>query len=162
MKTKILIIIFTFLVISCVSEPLSYSYKEAVGKSQAINVIEQVLYEQPRKHRPEIVFISDNFLGLSDGKYVKSKGSSTAIQGGDNFVVGVGSVKTFSKDINQRIYFNSIPQPKLFKKGDWYIVQIVDVHGRPLRTVFTLEQIKAEMFIDSIMFLKTHGKEFGK
>ncbi len=160
MLNKVILIIAILSVSACTATPYSYMPNPETDKMTAVKVIEQVIYEQHEKYRPESVFISDDFIAISKGTLTKSRAKGVGIAVTDNVVVGLGSTKTLIKGLNQRIYFNSLGQPKLYTKRGRYIAQINNESGRALLNVAVDNELKAKKFIDSIMYFVINAKKF--
>lgn len=147
---------------ACSAKHIHYAPNAVATKSQAIKIIEQVFFEQPIKSLPQNVFITDDFIGLAKGIRSKSRGFGVGLSNNMNLGIGLGSSKTLSKEINQRIYFNSIQIPKLYTKKRRYIVQIRSDLGKTIINVYTQNENKAKKFIDSILYFINNTKQLGE
>jgi len=148
----ILTTIFMVLLTSCAAKPVFYKPIPELNKLVAVKMIEQVLYEQHEKYRPESVFISEEFIALNKGLQSNTRGSAIAVVANRNLIIGLGSSKTLTKEMSQRIYFNSLGEPKLYLKKGRYIAQIKDVSGQTLLNVPAISEAKAKSFINSLMY----------
>ncbi|MGP9800660.1 hypothetical protein [Rheinheimera sp. NSM] len=149
----IFIVFFSLpLICSCAAQQVGFTKSIIADQSLAIKKIEQVFYEQSIKHRPESIVITNDYLGLSSGTQVETKGAGFTSGVAGTLLVGIGTSKSYVKDITDRIYFNSIGKIALFKKRDWFIIQINHSDGRLFRNIYTRDKSKATEFIGSIYY----------
>jgi len=161
MKRLIFYPLLIVFLVACSAKNVAYTPSPIISKEKAAQIIEQVLYEQPMKYRPVSVFISGEILGFSDGVSSKTKGGGVVLGNENGLAVGIGSSKTLTKEINRRIYFNSIGNPQLFTKRDWFIIQMVNKNNRVIYNVYTRDENKAKKYIDSINYMRINAPEFG-
>lgn len=149
--------LFEFFVLVCISitlfgcaaQRLSYEPKTVKSFNEAVFVIEQVFYEQPQRYRPDGVVVSNSYLGISLGSGSVSTGAGV-VTGSNNAISNASTLE--SANINNRIYYNSIGDIFLFKKRDWFIVQIIRKDGTHFRSIYTREKHKAEALVDSLYY----------
>ncbi len=136
----------------CSATPVKYDVVPVESSSDATSIIEQLFWEQPKKHRVSEIYISSNFIAYSDGVSVKSKGIATSTNLTENVSLSASNQTIKYKHLNDRIYFNSLSSPKLFKKRDWFIIQLIDSNDRVIKNVYTRDKIKAQKFISAILY----------
>ncbi|WP_158125212.1 sensor protein [Vibrio fluvialis] len=152
---------FLFLVIlltGCAAKQIPYSPTDMVNTDVAVNVIEQVIMEQPIKFRPEGLIVTSSYIGLSEGQKAKvvAVGNYNEVS---NLLISSSNVKL--SDINSRYYFNSILALELYSKRDWFIIQLKNDEQRVVKRFYTRSLEKAQRFIDSINYMKIATKPFG-
>lgn len=123
-------------------------YSPSLLSESTASFVEQIVYEQPNKYRPSAIVVTKNFVEFTYS--ISAKNSNSVFEVSDSSALKSGTTITPPKDIRERYYFNSMSSPKLFKKRDWYIVQLVDRSGKSLKNIFTLSEIKAKKCIDEI------------
>ena len=136
---------------ACGSKLVQYFPSHIDNADVAAQIIEQSMYEQKQGRRPVSVFISKDFIGLSNGTLTDTSNSNVLI-GKQSLLVGLGSSKTLTKELHQRIYFNSLGMPLLYTKNGRYVVQIRAESGILLLNVATLSEVRAKKLIDALVF----------
>lgn len=160
---KIWYALCVLLLTGCTATKLTYTPEPETNRNDAIRIIEQVVMEQPIKYRPGGVLVAQDYIGFDDGTISKTKSLGLGVGAANGTVGGAigGSIsKTVSKSIRDRIYFNSIAKFNLYKKRDWYIVDVIGNNSRRLKRFYTLEKNKAEELIDSLSYFSTAAKPF--
>lgn len=155
---KIWQLLSAFLLAGCTATQIPYSPETVTSKEDSERIIEQVIMEQPAKYRPESVLITDDYLAFGEGYSEKSVGMASGTKLGSSAVIGVGSSRTKGKEINSRLYFNSLGVPLLYAKRSWYIIQVVDNHDAVLKRYYTRDKHKAESFIDALTYFIVHAE----
>ncbi|WP_114326858.1 sensor protein [Candidatus Colwellia aromaticivorans] len=148
---KLLLFILVCLT-GCSATPVKYDSVDIASESDAIAIIEQLFWEQPEKHRVSELYIKSNFIAYSDGVSVKSKTIGSNIALTENVGLSVSNQKAEYKHLSNRVYFNSLSAPKLFKKRDWFIIQLVDLSDRVIKNIYTRDRVKAQKFISAILY----------
>lgn len=141
-----------FIIEACTAQLVGYTKNKISDQDLAVRDIEQVFYEQPAKHRPESIVVTDDYLGLSSGTMVETKGLGFARGVSGNSLIGIGTSKSYINNIKERIYFNSIGKISLFQKRGWFIVQIQRSDGHVFRRIYTRDKGKAVNFISAIYY----------
>ena len=118
----------------------------------ASQIIEQVIMEQPKKHRPVNMIVNEKYIAFGQGFEYNGKASSSNISTSNNSSITVGSKKGSLKQVRERIYFNSLVRSELLQKRDWYIVQLIGENELFVKRFYTRKKQKAEKFIDAINF----------
>ena len=149
MKTIRFTLIFIILLSSGCATQIQHIKQGEMDQNSAVKIIEQVIMEQPAKHRPENIIVTNDYLGIGSGSVTKGKVFVTEI-----YNVGLGTTKHLTKNINERIYFNSIGTIKIFEKREWYIIQLFSKEGRIYKYIYSLNKRKAMKFIDAINYFK--------
>ena len=152
-------IIFVFFLTGCAT-PLRYVAKSNLSRQEAEKTLEQAFFEHPQKFRPESVEFKDDYIQVSNGEYLSTKGRNrkTAIIH-SNQQVGVGSevgkvdVVTQLKKNQYRLYYSSLNQVELFSRRGKYVVKISGDGFKPIH-FYTLSRQKAESYIDALTSLK--------
>jgi len=152
---KFLIIVFSLIILSCASQ-VEYTHKSDITREESLKIIEQVVYEQPQKYRPEYVQITDEYIGYGSGTVSRHSGSNVGVHVTNDVSVAKSKGKSKTKYISKRVYFNSIGKVNLFKKRKWFSVQIISTDGYQLDQIFTRNETKARRLIDAIYFLKNN------
>jgi hypothetical protein len=132
----------------CAAQPLTHSTR-AIDVDAAHAIIEQVVMEQPTKHRPGGVTFADAYIAIHKG-YV-TRGRGTAIPVG-NLAYASGS--SVSREQNTLLYFDTIATTRIHTKRDWYVLDVVDGEGRILQRVYCRDEAKARRFVDAVSALK--------
>jgi len=140
----------------CATQLQRPAIEKSISQNQSIAVIEQVLFEQYEKHRPQTVFITDEFIGLGYGMKTTSRSAGVVLFPNSNLLVGLGTTKSLSKDINERIYFNSVSEIRLYSKSDYFVIQVWT--DRVYKNIYTFNKAKANQFIDAIEFFKRQSE----
>lgn len=154
---KIWHLLSILLLTGCTATQVPYSPEPIMSREDSERIIEQVIMEQSAKHRPESVLVTDDYMEFGEGYSEKSTGLVSGTKLGSNAVIDVGSSRTKGKEINSRLYFNSLGAPELFVKRDWYTIQVVDGKGRRLKRFYTRDEQKAEAFIDALTYFIVHA-----
>lgn len=150
---KNLFLISVLLLAGCSATQIQYSPEVMNDRNDAVMVVEQVVMEQPIKHRPSSVLITEHYIAFNEGFETNTSGFVSGSSIGNNSAILSGSTRSTSKAVGSRIYFNSITVPNLYKKRGWYIIDILNTEGRRVKRIYTTNKQKAEDFIDSIFFL---------
>ncbi|QUM76714.1 sensor protein [Moritella sp. 24] len=145
----------------CTATQIQYSPNMIKNKDLAVQIIEQVVMEQPLKFRPESVFVTDSYLAFGDGVSGKETTLSNDQSFGSSSSISLSSSKVNAKNITSRFYFNSMAELELFKKRDWYVIQLKNDEHRVVKRFYTRSLKKAESLIDSISFFASRAKPFG-
>ena len=148
---KLLLFILVFLA-GCSATSVKYDSVEIASERDAIAIIEQLFWEQPAKHRISELYIKSNFIAYSDGVLVKSKTTVSNINLIENVDLSLSNQETEYKHLSNRVYFNSLSTPKLYKKRDWFIIQLVDLNDRVIKNLYTRDKEKAQKFISAILY----------
>lgn len=152
---------FVFLVLlltGCAAKQVPYSPSSMVNKEAAVSVIEQVIMEQPPKFRPEGLVVTSSYIGLLEGHDSKVVAVSN-YNDASNLILSSANVR--QSDINSRFYYNSIFSLELYRKRDWFIIQLRNDEQRVVKNFYTRSLEKAQRFIDSISYMKVSAKPFG-
>lgn len=136
--------------LGCSSTLISYTPTTISTPIESTSFVEQVIYEQPNKHRPSYVAITKDYIGFDYGLSATSRITSSTFKTSENSAIETGVIKTKVREVNERYYFNSMNSPLLFKKRDWYIVQFIDKNKRSLKNIYTRNESKAKKLIDQI------------
>lgn len=150
--------LLTLLALSgCAATQIPYSPTISENRNDASKIIEQVVMEQPTKHRPDSIVIGEDYIGFNEGFESKTSGfaSGTYIGGGSTIASGFSRTKT--RSVGDRLYFNSIGSSALYAKRDWYIIQVKNRSGKVVKRFYTRSKIKAESFIDAMFYLSVHS-----
>lgn len=139
MKKLLIGLILTIPLFSCATY-IPYDPSPNITVDTATKTIERVISEQPKKYVPKGVVVNVDYMIISEGSMAKTKGN------------------VYVLPINQRIYFDSILDPLLYKKRYWYIVQIQSENGRLIRNIYTENEEKAKRFIDALAFFKNRAQ----
>lgn len=118
--------------------------------SQAQAVIEQVVMEQPAKHRPAAVAFTDTYIVLQQGTVSRGRATVVPLYG-----IAVASGSSASIERSTLLYFNTIATTRVHHKRDWYVLDVVDAEGRILSRVYCRDEAKAHGFVDAIAALKS-------
>jgi len=145
----------------CTATQIQYSPSMVTNKGLAVEIIEQVVMEQPLKFRPESVFVTDAYLAFGDGVSGKGTSLSNGQSFGRSSSISLSSSRFNSKSITSRFYFNSLAELELFKKRDWYVIQLKNDENRVVKRFYTRSLKKSESFIDSINFFVSRSNPFG-
>jgi len=157
MKTLYYILISSVL-IGCSATQIPYTKETIKNSESAYKIIEQVIYEQPTKYRPEELFLTDTYIGYSNGSVNRSSSYTSTVEISPNSSLSTGLSKSTSKNIKTRIYFNSLNPPKLYKKRSWYVIQLRNRPGHLLKNVYTRDKNKAIKFINALLLLIDKNK----
>lgn len=147
-KICTLLLMVTFLC-SCTSTPVQIDAPIIMSDIDAVKIIERVFFEQSIKFRPENVVVTHDYIALAEGRESRSRGSVVALPAGET-IIGIGNNRTFTRDISTRIYFDSIGEILLYKKRDYFIIQIQDNGGRVIKNVYCRVEDLSNQFIGSI------------
>lgn len=154
-----------FMLTGCASKLVPYSPEPVNDEVKAAQVIEQVIMQQPDKHRPESVSITKNYIafgeGLSSTTTGFSSGTATATVVGDRVIAGSGFssgvANTTTKYVGSRIYFNMLGKTYLYTKRDWFILDVRNKSNKRIKRVYTRDRNSAEAFIDSLHYMAEHS-----
>ena len=148
------ILLATVILSGCsASKHLEYSPEQVESKEHAARVIEQVIMQQPKKYRPEGVYVTDEYIALGEGYSSEGVGVGTASAIGGNSAIGVSVTNTKTKGINSRLYFNSLGPSKLWIRRGWYLIDVQDKTPRRIKQFLTRDKDSAEAFIDSVNYM---------
>ncbi|MGY2234204.1 hypothetical protein ACW9ID_04255 [Pseudomonas gingeri] len=158
MKKVWMVLLWVVVLTGCGHKQIEYTPRPVSGmdRQQAIDIVEQVFYEDFSKGRPQSVQVTEQFIALSDGTVSNGTTYGTAAPLG-NGAVAVGSSTVTTKERGQRLYFSSISSVDLYqsnvRKGR-YAVIIRAAEGGQVRTVRTLSLEKAQRFVDALEYLR--------
>lgn len=162
---RIIALIFSVAILSgCAAKQIPYSPSASVDLGGALRTVEQVIMEQPVKHRPSNVYITDEYIAFDNGYETKTSGFATGSAIGNGVAILSGRSKSTGKFVGSRMYFNSLGVPNIYKKRGWYIIDVVNPSGHRIKRIYTRSLEKAKLFIDSLFILMTlpEIKEEGK
>lgn len=137
----------------CSSKIVPYEPEPVASAEYAANVIEQVSMQQPTKYRPESVLVTSDYIAYGEGYSGKSVGFGSATSLGSNGAIGLGVSRVKGKNINDRLYFNSLGPSKLWVKRGWYIIDIQNKTPSRVKRLYSRDKNAAEAFIDSINYM---------
>lgn len=143
------------LVFGCASVNTNYIPNAKYSRPDAIQIFEQVVMEQAPAIRPQGIYVSDQYIGFDFGEKVDQQ--STGVVALPNPSIGVGVLNSEStiKQVTDRIYLNSIGQVSVYKKGNFYIIDLVNERNELYRHILTRSEEKAKAFADAVESLKT-------
>ncbi|MBD9573681.1 hypothetical protein IB260_00015 [Pseudomonas sp. PDM23] len=152
--------VLSLLLIGCHSTPVQYQ-AQPIDKRTAVAVIEQVSMEQPQSVRPQQVIVTDDFIGYGNGVRSDADSFGSAVAITPTTAIGAGSTRVITKELSDRIYFNSIGTIQLWTKRQRYIVQVRNTEGYKYRDFYLTNRVKAERFIDALNFFKASAPAIG-
>ncbi|BFO03663.1 hypothetical protein KNHN1_20410 [Pseudomonas guariconensis] len=121
-------------------------------------MVEQAFFEDyGKKFRPRSVLITDKVIILSDGLISEASGFASAAPLGAG-AIAAGSTRSVTKDVNRRIYLNSIDNISIYQKrarSSRFTVIIRGHDGRELGSIRTGSLERAQRFSDALVYLKT-------
>lgn len=144
----------------CFSTPIEYQSK-GITQPEADQIIEQVVMEQPPQMRPQAVYINSQYIGFGNGTISQGKSFGSAAEVVPGAVIGGSSSTVTTKEMNERIYFNSIGKVQLYTKRNRYTVQVLGTEGHVIRNFYMTNRVKAERFIDSLNFYRDRAPALG-
>jgi hypothetical protein len=142
------VILASLFLAGCASTVAHQASPMTVTQAQA--VIEQVVMEQPPKHRPAAVVFTDAYIALSQGTVSNGRAVAVPVYG-----FAVANARSVSIERSTLLYFNTIADTRLHKKRDWYVLDVVDDEGRILQRVYCRDETKAHRFVDAIAALRS-------
>jgi len=157
-----LVILFVLFLIGCKAVPVVYEPSTLTNQKLASQIIEQVIMEQPKKHRSTEMLIDDEFIVFGEGLEYKGKTSSVNLPTSDISSVSIASETGTVKNVSERIYFNSLMRIELFHKRDWYIIQLISDEEYIVKRFYTRNKIKAEKFIDAMNSYMINSTKFSE
>lgn len=142
----------------CGSQQINYlpNPGPAMTRQHAVEVVEQVFYEDFGKQRPEHVEINDDFLLLSDGVVSTSSGFGSAAPIGTG-AIAAGNSRTVTKAAGQRIYWRSLNQVTIHQKrgrSNRFVLVLRRDDGGTIRHVNVRALATAKEFVDAVQVLK--------
>ena len=148
-----IVAIILFCMTACTAQMVSYTPIMIQDRQEAIKNIERLLYEQHKDRKVQNVVVTDDYLEIVYGVLTHEKGVASQIPlGSTNLVVGKSSeISSISFD---RVYFEAMDGPFLYKKRDWYIIQVVGPNGKLIRNLYTEDFEQAKRFLESIEYFK--------
>ncbi|MDP9511399.1 hypothetical protein Q7O56_20380 [Pseudomonas protegens] len=159
---KIGIVLFTAMILAgCGHQQLAYTPKAVPGmdRQQAVAIVEQVFYEDFSKTRPQSVVVTDQYIALSEGLISKGTSYGSAAPLGTG-AIAVGSSTVSTKEVGQRLYFNSMASINVYQqrvREGRYAVIIRAGDGGQQRVVKMRTLEKAQRFADALEYLRTHS-----
>lgn len=154
MKKLIFCILMAGLLTSCIAKRIPYEVDTTITDENAKKVIEQILTEQPPRLIPATSIIAPDYLELNYGMQTRSSGNSGGVIVFDGFIIGSGHTTETTKELKKRIYYNSVLECKIFIRGSWHIVQLIDTETRVMHNFYCKNENKAKRFADAMMSLK--------
>lgn len=139
-----LIILVMVLVLSGCAAKQYTDYEPLPSPIDPKGTIERVLTEQPKKFRPEAVDVQDEYVEYSNGS--TSKGSV--------WVPGSGTKRV---DV-VRVYYTSIAENRLYKKGRWWNVRSVNKQGTLLGIAWTDDLMWARKYMAALDAMRSAQK----
>ncbi len=152
------IVLFAACLSSCATNyDQAYRAKTNISQAEAVAVIEQVLYEQGIKYRPQSVLVTSQYIAMDFGRQQSSQ-AGFAIPVG-SVAIALGDTKTIS-EAAERIYFDSIDSLKPFSRNRYYGVTIFH-NGRLHKHVYTYQKHKAERLVDALNYFIQNSRKGG-
>ena len=121
-------------------------------------IIEQILTEQPPQYAPATTTIAEEYIEMNYGMQTRTNENGGGVIIIDGLIIGGSSTTETTKELKKRIYYNSILESKVFIRGTWHVVQVVDTERRVIHNFYCRNEIKAKRFVDSLMSLKKNVK----
>lgn len=147
---------FMVLLSGCGHVRIDYVPHTNIGQDEAVSIIEQVFSEDFGELRAQGVVLTDQYILLSDGVLTRGKAFGSAVPVG-NSAIALASSESVTRELGQRIYYNSLGNSTLHtkrNKQNRYVVLIRNKEGAVQRTVNTTNLQKAERFIDALEYFK--------
>jgi hypothetical protein len=155
-RPRIIYILISIFLSGCAASVKNYVYNDSMSISDAAKIIEQIIMEQPSAHRPESVYITEDYVLYGDGILTTEKVTAIGVPIGNSAIIA-GREQSKTKSISERIYFNSFGKAELFQRRKWFIVQVRDKAGYTIRNFFTRDEKMAEQFIDAMYSMKRNS-----
>ncbi|MEX5343892.1 hypothetical protein [Pseudomonas sp. I2] len=161
MKLLVIVGLTIMALAGCGHKPIDYSPAPPPGmtREQAVETVEQVFYEDFSKTKPQSVVVTEKFIWLSQGLVSKGTTVATADVIG-NSAIGLGTSTVATREVGQRIYFNSIGKIGVFQrkmKSGQFAVVVRATDGSELRAVRMRSLEKAQRFADALEYLRAHS-----
>lgn len=153
---KIFSVLFLLIFVSCVSKRIPYEPEISITNENAKAIIEQVLTEQPTKYAPASTIIAEEYIEMNYGMQTRSHGSSGGVIIIDGLLITNNSHTETTKELKKRIYYNSILEARVFIRGSWFVLQVVDTERRIIHNFYCRNELKAKKFADALMSLKNN------
>ena len=146
---KLIILFVSTLLVACGTTPITYSPKD-MSLNDANDTVERLVMTQHPNWRPDYFVIEDKCLGWDFGS-VQSGTFTGAVY--NNLMVG--STKSSTRKVNERVYYSEIADVQLYdwtrKFKQWYTVGLVDKNGKVLKHILRTRNLEdAEIMVDSI------------
>lgn len=143
--------VMLFALSACGTTPTDYSPK-SMEVAEALVIVEELTYSQHQAWRPQYFEISSNYIGWDYGLVSKHSSSSVLV---GNTSLAVGSGRTSTRAVTDRVYFRSIGGIKLLdwtRKGrQWWVVSIYDKNGQLAKHAFRTRNLEdAKLFADAL------------
>lgn len=145
----------------CGHKQLDYTPKPTPGmdRQQAVSIVEQVFYEDFSKTRPQSVVVTEQFIALSEGLISNGTSFGSAAPVGTG-AIAVGSSSVSTREVGQRLYFNSMAVINVYQrrmKSGQFAVVVRGSDGGELRIIKTRSLEKAQRFADALEYLRVHS-----
>lgn len=154
----VLFICISFFAVACIAKRLPYQADATMSAENSKAIVEQVLTEQKESVLQESFTFSTEYIELNYGTQRRVTGRSEGFVIVDGLVIGNTHNTETTKDLKKRIYYNSILECKLFSRGKWFIVQVVDTEQRVMHNFYCRNESKARKFGDALNSLKKNAK----
>jgi len=152
--TKLFFIVIVSLLAGCrTNELLEYQGNNSLSANDAATAIDRALMTQTPKFRPESVDVTDEYVMYGMGTITRGRNSLLVTPVGNALAVAGGRSKSKSKELNERIYFDSLSSIRLIK-GRYYIVQIDTNDRQPRKTFAIYNEQQAHGLIDGLRSLQ--------
>jgi hypothetical protein len=125
------IILSALLLVGCTA--LDYQPR-AISEREAYAVIREVAMQQPSA--PASIYLDSRYLGVRDATSGKPQ------------------------DIRERIYFGSLDDIELLRRGPGYLVRLSGPGGDTLREFRIAERAQAERFVDALAHYRAQAPTF--
>jgi hypothetical protein len=158
MRTYIFAVLLACALAGCGSHVVDYSPTPlpANDKQQAASFVEQAFYEDAGRNRPSSVLVTDRYILLSNGLLSKTSSFGSAVPLGTG-AIAAGDATTVTKEIGQRLYFNSMTSALIRQKNgraNRFVVMLRRQDGSTLRAVNARSLMEAKRFADAFETLR--------
>jgi hypothetical protein len=151
--TGLALLALSLLFAGCVAN-LHYQHRNTIPTGEAQEIIEQVFMQQPREQRPESVVFTDRYFEIRRGVQTRGRSSGFGLPvGNTGVVVATGRGSQTSREVIDRVYYDSIGNAELWSRRSYWYVEIRDKDNRNPMRVYVTNRSKAERFIDAIYSL---------
>lgn len=143
-----------FLMLGCIAKRIPYEVNATLSTNTANQIIEQTITEQPTNIVPESTIIAPDYIEMNYGtqRNISTRNNGFIIW--DGFIIGSSQNVETTKELKKRVYYNSILECKIYIRGKWYIVQVVDTEHRIMHNFYCRNEMKAQKFADALLSLK--------
>ena len=147
-------LLLLFVLVGCAAVPIPFNYDDSLNAREAATAVDRALMTQPPNFRPESVDVTPEYVMYGKGTISRGRNSLLVVPIGNVIAVGRGRSSTTSKNLIERIYFDTYSEAKLYRKRRLFVVMIYSNDRQPVKRFYLYNEEQARALINSLHSLK--------